>query len=170
MSEVELEKGYIKIDLQVLFDRMSEEDQKEFIYSLSLQKDIIENVCDYLAGDDRNGCWSGYDDEWRLRALRRIEKKQLKNWSRYNWDFFKEATARLKEIREKQHLYWALHHGPFRDELSDVWFKFCKENDITSEYTTKKADEDIARVEAIVEEALSKMAVEKDDLPPYVGG
>lgn len=156
MKEVEYEKGAIKIDLQTIFSRMNEDDQKDFIHSLSLETNIIENVCDYLAGDDKNGCWSGYDDEWRLRALRRIENRQAKHWSRYNWDFFKEATYRLKEIREKQHIYWALHHGPFKDELWDVWAKFCKNNGIVSEYTTERANDDVARVESIITDALNK--------------
>ena len=160
-----IEKNYLKIDLNSLFEAMSEEDQKEFIHSLSLEKDIIENVCDYLAGDDKDGSWSGYDDEWRLRALRRIEGKQLKSWSRFSWDFFKEATQRLREIREKQHIYWALHHGPFRDELWETWSKFCKANNIVSDYTTERAEEDIKRVEAIVKEALDNASKEPSNDP-----
>lgn len=160
MSEVSIEKNKIKIDLNFLFSQMSEDDKKDFIHSLSLEPDIIENVADYLAGDDKHGSWSGYDDEWRLRAIRKIENRQLKNWSRFNWSFFEEAKNRLKEIREKQHIYWALHHGPFREELWPAWSKFCKENGIVSEYTTERANEDIARVEKIVKEALDKFVSE----------
>lgn len=156
--KAKIEGNEIKLDMYELFSSMTEEDQKEFIHSLALQKDIIEIVCDYLAGDDKDGSWSGYDDEWRIRALRRIEKRQLKHWSKYNWDVFSEATKRLKEIQEKRHIYWALHHGPFRDELWPVWHKFCEANNIVSEYTTQQANEDIARVESIVKDALNKLA------------
>lgn len=160
---IKYEKGEIKLDLAYLFEAMNEEDQKSFIHALSLEKNIVESVCDYLAGDDQNGCWSGYDDEWRLRALRRIEKEQLKGWSKYNWNFFREAEQRLKEIKEKQHIYWALNHGPFREpEMWDIWQKFCKSHNIVSEYTTKQADEDVVRVETIVRDALNKMSEQMD--------
>lgn len=161
-KEIKYENGEIKIDIYYIFSSMSEDDQKSFIHALSLEKNIIENVCDYLAGDDQNGCWSGYDDKWRLRALRRIENRQLEHWSRYNWDVFREATHRLREIREKQHIYWALNHGPFKDDLWFEWMKFCEKNGIKSDYTTEKANADIDRVEAIMKDALSKLVQPTD--------
>jgi hypothetical protein len=158
MSGIKYEKGDIKLDLAYVFEAMSAEDKLDFIHAISLEKSVIENVCDHLAGDDKNGCWSGYDDEWRMRALRKIENNQLKNWSRYNWKVFEEATHRLKEIKEKEHIYWALHHGPFREpEMWEIWERFRKQHGITSEYTTKKADADIDRVEGIIKEALLKL-------------
>jgi hypothetical protein len=156
----DFDDGNITFCLSGIFEAMTEEQQDAFIHQFSLQKNIIEKVCDYLAGDDTHGSWSSYDDEYRIRALKRIQNRQLTNWSPYNWDFFSEARNRLKEIREKQHIYWALNHGPFREELWNSWMKFCKANNIVSEYTTKQADEDVARVEKIVRDALAKLVDE----------
>jgi hypothetical protein len=158
MTAIEYTDGNIKIDIYYLFSAMDEESQKSFIHTLALQKQIIELVVDYLCGQDAFGSWSGYDDDWRMQALTRIEGEQLKNWSRYNWKVFSELTDRLKEIRAKEHIYWALHHGAFRDELWPAWDRFCKANGIESNYTTKQADEDIARIEKMLREALNKFA------------
>lgn len=159
--KIKYQNGEIQLGLSDIFQAMNENDQKDFIHALSLEKNIIESVCDYLSGNDPNGCWSGYDDEWRIRALKRIQNTQLTDWSPYNWDVFSEAKQRLKDIREKQHIYWALHHGPFREpEVWDIWQRFCKQHNIVSEYTTERANEDIVRVENIIKDALKKFVIE----------
>lgn len=157
-SGIKYEGGEIKIDIDYLLSAMNEDDQKAFVKAFAVQRNIIEHVIDSICGEDPDCWWSSYDNEDRMRMFKRVEKAQLKKWSTYNWEFITEAKDRLKEIREKQRVYWALFHGEFREHLWDDFSQFCKRNGITSEYTTELANEDIARVEKIVKDALDKMA------------
>lgn len=160
MSNIKYENGQIFIDAEVLLEGMSKEDQAAFVKQFSVQRDVIENVIAFICGEDPEGWWSSYTDEDRMKMFKRVEQAHLKKWSRYNWRFIEEAVARLKEIREKERLYWALYHGPFREELWDHFNKFCKANNITSEYTTEHANKDIERVIDIVTDALKGLVDE----------
>lgn len=146
--------GQITIDIADFLEALTKEEQLQIVKQLAVQDYVLEKAIDYICGDDTDGWWTSNDDTLRMKLLDRIESAQLSKWSKYNWQFITEATQRLKEIREKQHIYWALHHGPFRDDLSQAWFKFCKANNIVSEYTTEKANADIENVIKIVENAI----------------
>lgn len=155
-----IEDNENKINIDALLEGMSLEDQKKFIKRFAIQSSVIDHVIDYICGEDPDGWWTSMDDELRMKILGRVEDAQIKKWSKYYWDFISEAKDRLKEIREKQHIYWTLYHGAFSEELRDVFFKFCMANNIVSEYTTKQANEDVEKVLKIVEDALQKLGVE----------
>jgi hypothetical protein len=154
---MKIEDGYLKLDLDKLFSAMPEETQKEFIKSFAVEETVIEHVIDYICGEDPDGWWTGYASDLRFNLLERVEKTQLKNWSKYNWSVFSEISQALRDIRCKQQLYWQLVYHP-NDEICWKIMDWMKSKGIESNFTTKQADDDIARIEKLIRDKLEGFA------------
>lgn len=159
-SGISIESGHIKIDLDYFLEAMSSADQKDFIKRFSIDSNVIDHVVDYICGEDPDGWWSGCADERRMKILTKVENAQIKSWSEYSWEFIKEATDRLREIKEKKHIYWALYHNgcDYDSDFSQNVRKFLNNHGIESDYTTEQADEEIKQVLDIVREAMEKLS------------
>lgn len=168
-SGINISQNKIEIDMGHLLEAMDKDDCKAFIKSFACQDFVIEKVIDYICGDDEDGWWTGYSDEYRTKILTRVENTQIKKWSKYNWKVFEELKNRLKEIQEKRHIYWQIYHdkgfremivlNPYTEEKTTMgnyisdWFK---SRNIESNYTTKQADDDINRIEGMIKKSFEK--------------
>lgn len=153
---MKIEDGEIRLDLIEIMESLSEDDCKMFIKHFSCQSFIIEKVIDYICGDDEDGWWTGDATNIRQKILCRIEKKQLEqSYLSYSWEPWAELTNRLKEIKERKHIYWHLYHD-FPDH-HEIW-EWMKRRGIDSEYTTKQAHEDIKKIESMILDTLSGMS------------
>ncbi len=152
-SGIEFQGGNILIDIDYLLEQFSEEDCKAFIKSFSVQSIVIDHVVKYICGEDPDGWWTGQASDIRHKILTHIQEKQLTDWRPYNWRVFDEIRSALKDIRCKQHIYWALTHCADEGicwKIND----WMRKNNIESNYTTNRADEDIARIEKIIRDKL----------------
>jgi len=169
---VDYKNSKLCIDIGGILEAMNEEDTKHFIKTFSIQESVISYVIDYICGDDEDGCWTSMDAEYRMSILQRIEHKQLSEGPRHSWTAWSEICQELKNIRCKQQIYWKLYHNGSWGEvtLSDGstksleflisdWLTKCG---IESNYTTKEADKDIARIEKLVINALTEMRKENE--------
>ncbi len=169
MSKVITVENYqAKIDLRAFFDAMSKEEQREFIRSISIQRDVIECVTNYICGEDEEGWWSSDEPQKRQDILQRIERNQIKdladNGPSFGWQVWSDLRKALQDIACKKHIYWALRHSP------DPWTNenahtFFKNNGIESDYTTKQADEDIKKLFDMVKAAFEKARLPEPPAP-----
>ncbi len=159
-SGIKINDNGLWVDFDYLMESMSSEDQKMFIKKFAIESNVIDHVVNYICGEDPDGWWSGCADDRRMKILTKVENAQLNKWSGYNWKFIDEATNRLKEIKEKQHIYWALYHSgvDYDSDFSMKVRKFLESNGIESDYTTKQADEEIEKVYSIIKEAMEKLS------------
>lgn len=161
MSEPYYDQGYLKINLERIFNSMSEDDQKSFINELSLQSSVIEYVVSYICGNDEFGSWTSDDQNLRQNLLERVEKAHkddlIEFGPRYSWEIFRKVETRLKDIQTKKNVYWALYHD---EELQRSGFsarRFFEKHGIESNYTTKDADKDIEACKQIIIDAVKEL-------------
>lgn len=159
-KEVEIHEHRLCVDLDLVFRSMPQEQQDQFIHNLALQRNIIDKVVDYICGEDSFGSWTSEEPDLRQKLLDRVESKHVEDLAsvgpRYGWRVWSDIQQRLKDIRAKQHVYWALSKDKyFEDQLGwDAVHKFFKRHDIESDYTTKQADADIAEVKQMIQTAM----------------
>lgn len=170
MSGIEIDNSAIKIDFHHLFQAMSEEDTRVLIKSLAVESFVINKVIDYICDEDKDGWWASDTPNIRQKILERIEKSHLKNSVKYNWSVFNELESRLREIKEKQHIYWSLYRLDSEmysvtndttgtsESIRSFIFNWMKRHGIKTEYSSKCADEDINNIKTMLQNALDRFA------------
>jgi len=163
MSDIKIEDFVLKINLNTLIEKLDEEESRQLIKTLAIQPKIIKSVVDYICGDDADGFWSSEEPQLRQGILERIERTHINTLAtsgpRYGWSVWQDIQKQLKDIKCKQHVYWALYHDEYFKEKYDwtLISNFFKRHNIESDYTTKKADEDILQVKQMIIDAFRKM-------------
>jgi hypothetical protein len=154
--QIKVEKGEVRIGIEEMMGSLTAEEQKAFIKTFSISDAIIEHVVDFICDEDKDGWWAGNSPNTRQRILSRIEQKQLELCPTYCWEPWDKIREALKAIRAKEHIYWFIYHK-LPERLREVVINAMTEAGVESDYTTKDADADIARIEEMIKTAFTDM-------------
>lgn len=148
--------GTITLSITEIIERMDEESAKEAIKALCCSDQAIKWVMDFLCDEDEDGWYNSTTPQNRLDLLTRIEDKCLDaNGLRYDWRAFQALVRTLKDIRSEAHIYWAMYHHPTAN--TTTLSEFTRSLNHEDNYTTTRADRDIAEIKDLIEHTLQSL-------------
>lgn len=153
---IEIKDSKLCIDMESIISSMNYEQKREVLAWLATDYEVVQSVIDHIIGRGDKS-WSFGDPNTRQEILENIERSQLES-PRYGWKPWSDIREKLKQIRNDQIVYWTLYHK-IDPELSRRVFEEFRKLGIESNYTTKEADDDIKRIEKIIEETFKNMQI-----------
>lgn len=141
--------------METLVRAMTKEQKIEVLSWIASDGEVVDHVVDVICGEDPLG-WSIGDPNRRVSILSRIEETQLKEGVRYNWKPWDLIRQLLKDIRTEENIYWILYHK-IDPELSLRVFEELRRLGVKDNYTSEKAEQDIATLKELVDSTFAAM-------------